>query len=1244
MTFSLFARLWDSIIVLLSNYSSDPIVLDLVSKSFISSSVYSDLPDLNDYTNCHSLLDLFLSSFLSFDWSSNQVPSSLSSLVGTVLSTIGCLIELFDESIAKSHLYSITDFIGFSLLPSSYSADVSTECILAAGTSFPQSLPLRFLELFQGKRIHFKLLDLVSNYMMMSEDGLCEILKSIIVFFKSNPLMVMFDYTKHNSENDSHLMLLFAASHFAGSTRVQSQLWLLLNHIITKSMSGSQETAILRDLNMQTILPTLVTVAKEMCESPNSMQSLCLFLCTYMNKSPMPFVHGVCFSDDQQLLRYMIKGLSKSLESSCDSSSHKEIKCLCSTLHLFHSLCAKDTHCARILQSYNFINEMAKAVQSCPLCCGHTYCMTIGSVALQNTIPPKDLQWYHAMVPLKSILTSSLPLDERADVYNALHVIFKSSNLSYFIDRDFADGFVTAFIRDVKELPVVEIRYLIYATRLVIEPIKSKDFIQSLFDSNFHEAAIEGCLSRDIRSSSHESLLTSISFINYIMRLYQDYLGNIDVFVKCNLLKRVVDIILVKEDAKRLKNYGDQYGSIVLNLTATKRSSTIIYDQGLLELLYSLVGDGFDSGIVKNTVHAVGNIALAGHHVKQDILSVSFHSKLIQLLEKKMKTGDVYLLSACCRVLHILCSGDWAKREYALEGLVTTLLTLCKTRNDSPEIVWRPLGLLSSISFMSLCNRQYLVSDSVMDDIIDLFKKATDSKVISYFTLIVLAFSDLDRQFTFLSSRGVVSMIQTHMNNKAGNVDFKRWGSTVLERGYLFTVTERREEEEEIISLLESSITWPPSYSELSHCNDGLSILLDDESQLSPFFPEGSQTVNKGDVASLGIQDPVFRVSRYYGSTHGLCSNCDKEGPSEELVFRPHNLTPLQYQSLVTRGWYRRGGVKMFRYRYNHNIDCSDWETRVLLADFNSRQRKSYRKVLKRMPEDRLTVETVPTQFIQEAYELYNSYHIAKHDKPKKSRYSYCEHVVNSPMRNQYSKGGPIEYGTYHQLYRLDGKLVAVGVIDIIPNGVISIYMWYDMSKDVSKYSFGVYSALKEIEYAQKLREKDPNIRYYYMQGWNGNNHKLAYKSNYEPEEFYSPCTASDWVFGLSGVEECQKKFKEEKTKEEDKDGSSSTFKVNDVVAGAALPLDRVWYERVNSGNGPLVDELLLCINDSLCIKFKDLLDRYDLCIEQVNTMRSKLEELMLALGPELCSSLIVDIKLCPSPSPPLSIPVQATD
>jgi len=38
----------------------------------------------------------------------------------------------------------------------------------------------------------------------------------------------------------------------------------------------------------------------------------------------------------------------------------------------------------------------------------------------------------------------------------------------------------------------------------------------------------------------------------------------------------------------------------------------------------------------------------------------------------------------------------------------------------------------------------------------------------------------------------------------------------------------------------------------------------------------------------------------------------------------------------------------------------------------------------------------------------------------------------------------PNNYGSYHQMYRLDGQLIAMGVIDILPNCVSSVYLMYD--------------------------------------------------------------------------------------------------------------------------------------------------------------------------------------------------------
>ena len=50
----------------------------------------------------------------------------------------------------------------------------------------------------------------------------------------------------------------------------------------------------------------------------------------------------------------------------------------------------------------------------------------------------------------------------------------------------------------------------------------------------------------------------------------------------------------------------------------------------------------------------------------------------------------------------------------------------------------------------------------------------------------------------------------------------------------------------------------------------------------------------------------------------------------------------------------------------------------------------------------------------------------------------------------------PKAYGAYHQLYRVDGKLVAMAVLDILPNCVSSVYFMYDVLWD--HYSLGKVS------------------------------------------------------------------------------------------------------------------------------------------------------------------------------------------
>ena len=53
------------------------------------------------------------------------------------------------------------------------------------------------------------------------------------------------------------------------------------------------------------------------------------------------------------------------------------------------------------------------------------------------------------------------------------------------------------------------------------------------------------------------------------------------------------------------------------------------------------------------------------------------------------------------------------------------------------------------------------------------------------------------------------------------------------------------------------------------------------------------------------------------------------------------------------------------------------------------------------------------------------------------------------------------------------------------------------------------------------LAKQNPDMKYYYLQGWNPNNKKLAYKADYTPVEFFCPCISTQWIATIDGVKQC---------------------------------------------------------------------------------------------------------------------------
>ncbi|XP_077073586.1 arginyl-tRNA--protein transferase 1 isoform X6 [Siphateles boraxobius] len=154
-------------------------------------------------------------------------------------------------------------------------------------------------------------------------------------------------------------------------------------------------------------------------------------------------------------------------------------------------------------------------------------------------------------------------------------------------------------------------------------------------------------------------------------------------------------------------------------------------------------------------------------------------------------------------------------------------------------------------------------------------------------------------------------------------------------------------------------------------------------------------------------------------------------------------------------------------------------------------------------PLHRLEVRLVPVSFedpdflasYKQSVALYARYQMTVHgDAPSECGESeFKRFLCDSPLEAETAPDGPdVGYGSFHQQYWLDGRIVAVGVLDILPSCVSSVYLYYH--PDFSSLSLGTYSALREIGFTRQLQQQSPKLAYYYLGFYVHSCPKMRYK------------------------------------------------------------------------------------------------------------------------------------------------------
>ena len=157
----------------------------------------------------------------------------------------------------------------------------------------------------------------------------------------------------------------------------------------------------------------------------------------------------------------------------------------------------------------------------------------------------------------------------------------------------------------------------------------------------------------------------------------------------------------------------------------------------------------------------------------------------------------------------------------------------------------------------------------------------------------------------------------------------------------------------------------------------------------------------------------------------------------------------------------------------------------------------------------------------EERFLLYNKYQRAVHKENSTiqtynlnwgiSNLSKAKKVpipYNIALKTKHPEIYPKYYGTYNLIHRIDGKIAAVTLWDILPTSLESCYCYYD--PDLSFLDLGVVTAIREIEYMKSFQNLiDKNFIYYSMGEMSLSCKKLRYKSNYCPIEIMDNYTGA---------------------------------------------------------------------------------------------------------------------------------------